>query len=150
MDLQAYYRVKHPQVVGEIIDGEAVVINLDKGIYYSMDGSGAIIWSHFETGATIQHIIDALCSQYTGDSSDITKSVADYVEQLIHEELVVSGVAGQVRAQNMTIDSSAPTKPDFVAPVLEKFTDMEALLLLDPIHEVNEQGWPSPLENAEN
>jgi hypothetical protein len=28
------------------------------------------------------------------------------------------------------------------APVLEKYTDMQELLLLDPIHDVEEAGWP--------
>jgi hypothetical protein len=28
--------------------------------------------------------------------------------------------------------------------VLQKYTDMADLLLLDPIHEVDEQGWPQP------
>jgi hypothetical protein len=27
-------------------------------------------------------------------------------------------------------------------PKLEKYTDMEDLLLLDPIHDVQEVGWP--------
>jgi hypothetical protein len=26
--------------------------------------------------------------------------------------------------------------------LFEKYTDMESLLLADPIHEVDEQGWP--------
>jgi hypothetical protein len=30
----------------------------------------------------------------------------------------------------------------FVAPVLDKYTDMQELLLLDPIHEVDASGWP--------
>jgi hypothetical protein len=33
----------------------------------------------------------------------------------------------------------------FTQPVLEVYTDMQDLLLLDPIHEVDEEaGWPSP------
>ena len=31
----------------------------------------------------------------------------------------------------------------FEAPILHKYTDMQDLLLLDPIHEVDEAGWPS-------
>jgi hypothetical protein len=27
-------------------------------------------------------------------------------------------------------------------PLLRKYTDMRDLLLLDPIHDVDEQGWP--------
>ena len=30
----------------------------------------------------------------------------------------------------------------FAPPAFEKFTDMEELLLLDPIHEVGDTGWP--------
>jgi hypothetical protein len=36
----------------------------------------------------------------------------------------------------------------FVAPVLHKHTDMQDLLLLDPIHEVDETGWPSVKKDA--
>jgi hypothetical protein len=31
----------------------------------------------------------------------------------------------------------------FTRPVLTKFTDMQDLLLLDPIHDVNSSGWPA-------
>ena len=30
----------------------------------------------------------------------------------------------------------------FVPPTLEKYTDMQDLVLLDPVHEVDERGWP--------
>jgi len=43
--------------------------------------------------------------------------------------------------------AAAPTadRPPFVKPILQKYTDMADLLLLDPIHEVDAgQGWPHP------
>ncbi len=40
-------------------------------------------------------------------------------------------------------------KPPFRAPSLEKYTDMEALLLLDPIHEVGQTGWPASPQRVE-
>ena len=33
-------------------------------------------------------------------------------------------------------------------PALERFTDMEDLLLLDPVHDVEEMGWPHVNPNA--
>jgi hypothetical protein len=35
----------------------------------------------------------------------------------------------------------SPREP-FAAPALNTFSDMQELLLLDPIHEVDEAGWP--------
>jgi len=34
-------------------------------------------------------------------------------------------------------------RPPFTKPELHKFTDMQDLLLFDPIHEVDESGWPN-------
>jgi len=31
----------------------------------------------------------------------------------------------------------------FVAPVLERYEDMQDFLLVDPIHEVDDSGWPN-------
>ena len=38
--------------------------------------------------------------------------------------------------------SPAAELPNFERPKLGKYTDMQDLLLADPIHEVDEQGWP--------
>ena len=35
----------------------------------------------------------------------------------------------------------------FVAPQLHKYTDMQELLLLDPIHDVDQEGWPATTES---
>ncbi len=37
---------------------------------------------------------------------------------------------------------SAGDRPAFEAPVLESYSDMQDLLLLDPIHDVDDAGWP--------
>ncbi len=36
----------------------------------------------------------------------------------------------------------------FEAPKLEKFTDMQDLVLLDPVHEVDDVGWPAARPDA--
>lgn len=48
MDNDRVLRVNTPQVVCETIDGEVVIVNLDKGIYYSLLKTGADIWSRIE------------------------------------------------------------------------------------------------------
>ncbi len=37
-----------------------------------------------------------------------------------------------------------PATRDYEEPKLGKHTDMQELLLLDPVHEVGETGWPNP------
>jgi hypothetical protein len=68
------------------------------------------------------------------------------LDKLVSEELIVaidSPTNDDAQAANV-ISGELVDKPRFEQPVLEKFTDMEDLLLLDPIHEVNLQsGWPN-------
>ena len=38
----------------------------------------------------------------------------------------------------------------FDAPILKRYTDQQELLLLDPIHEVDDIGWPREKEESSN
>ena len=41
------------------------------------------------------------------------------------------------------IENAVAVKQPFEAPILNKYNDMQELLLLDPIHDVDEAGWPN-------
>ncbi len=135
--------INAPQVVGEVIDGEAVIINLESGFYYSLDGVGGDIWARLERGLPLQGIVDEISGKYDADKTTVEKAVNTLVDELVGEGLVTlqSGDgAGQTPVE--------PAKPDaplalFKPPVLIKYKDMQDLLLLDPIHEVDELGWPN-------
>ncbi len=37
-------RPREEEVASKVIDGEAIIINLANGVYYSMDKVGALVW----------------------------------------------------------------------------------------------------------
>lgn len=146
MELNQNFRVNSSQVVCETIDGEVVIVNLEKGYYYSLLKTGADVWSGIERRIDRQSLIEEMTQTYHGRTEEIAAAVDEFLDQLQHEELIVVGSASAPAPPR----SASPThsepieKPGFEKPVLEKFTDMEDLLLLDPIHEVDmEAGWPS-------
>jgi hypothetical protein len=131
-----------PNIMHETIENEVVVVNIDNGTYYSFDGVGGRIWEWLGGGRTLDGVIGAVQSSFRGDAATIAASVTAFVKQLRAEQLVRVTVGGE---HSETPDSAAPPDaPAFVAPALQKYTDMEALLLVDPIHEVDEaSGWPN-------
>jgi hypothetical protein len=135
------YRVNRPQVINETIDGEAIMINLATGSYYSLDRVGGDVWTLLEASLPVEQIVVELRRRYDGDEGDIRRGVDDLVQRLAEEELVVPcGSSDAVRAM---APEPAPTgRAPFRAPRLEKFTDMQDLILLDPVHEVDARGWP--------
>ena len=58
------YALNQPPNVGEIIDGEVMVINLKTGVYYSITGAGAFAWPMLIAGATPREIGARLARQY--------------------------------------------------------------------------------------
>ncbi len=140
------YRINSAKVIHETIDGETVLVNLDSGNYYSFDGVGVDIWNLIERGVTRDGIIEAAARRYTGERETIERAIHHFMRELEREALVVADDNGK-RTEAATDNDDVATaaeRPPFEAPVLNKYTDMQDLLLLDPIHDVDESGWPSP------
>lgn len=141
----AYFRVNSPNVIHEIIDGECVLINLETGSYYSIDSAGAVIWDCIRRGLNLNQVLNAVKSEYAGSPAEIERGIEELVSQLREEQLIVEDEHPQTTGQNAPVAAVTTGQHDrqFRAPVLHKYTDMEDLLLLDPIHDVDESGWPN-------
>ena len=135
------FRVSGPNIVGDVIDGEALIIKLETGTYYSITGSGAEIWAALARGESTDEARATLLARYEGDPGEIGGAMDALIAELEREDVLVAdpAVAGPPAAS----DASPPARIPFAPPVLERFDDMEAILLLDPIHEVDPTGWPA-------
>lgn len=144
MPVETSFRINSPSVIGEVLEGEAIIVNLDSGAYYSLDGAGATLWAAVEPHATLPELIELATARYAGPAAEIAAGVAALVEELAAENLLVTAGATN-GGSHRPAGAPAADRPLFVKPILQKYTDMADLLLLDPIHEVDEgQGWPHP------
>jgi hypothetical protein len=135
------YRVNSPQVINETIDGEAIMINLATGSYYSLDRVGGDVWALLEASLPVDDIVVELGRRYDAAEDDIRSGVDDLLQRLSDEELVVACGDGDPVRTRPSEPAPAERLP-FHPPKLEKFTDMQDLILLDPVHEVDSRGWP--------
>ena len=67
MQANDVFRVNSPQVIYENIEGEVVLINLEKGLYYSTDQVGADVWDLMEAGCAVREMCAAIRTRYAGD-----------------------------------------------------------------------------------
>jgi len=143
------FRVNTPTVTHETIDGEAVIINLDSGNYYSLVDAGSLIWALVDRGASASEVHELLQQSYQGEATDIDRGVQELLAQLQQENLIVPvDEAAAADLAGVLPSTNGHEKPSFNAPSLNKFSDMQELLLLDPIHDVDEAGWPKPVPDA--
>ena len=148
MDTNGRLKINTPKIVHETIDGETVILNLDNGNYYSLVGVGAQIWGFIESGAPAYDIIEKVKCDYESNGTDVEEAVNKFVSELRLEGLTVPDNADTNAGFLWPAEKREPglngEKQTFSAPILNKYSDMQDLLLLDPIHDVDEEaGWPT-------
>jgi hypothetical protein len=138
------YQINTPAVVSEIIDGEAVIMNLKSGDYYSIEGVGTVLWQGIELGKTYPQLLELVKTAFPTVPEDLAAAIDPFIDELITHELVREMPAESTGALSDPVDlSQVNGTREFRAPVLNVYPDMKDLLLLDPIHDVDEVGWPT-------
>jgi len=144
MEQKGIFKVNSPYIVSELIDGELVIMNLKSGNYYSVRDTGVFLWSALEKGCGQDEMLALLTEAYNGDIPSMIEKSLFFIKSLLDNDLVSQAmvaqgpntwVADQIMGQPLLDKFTSP-------PVLEVFSDMQDLLLLDPIHDIAEQGWP--------
>ncbi|HON60087.1 MAG TPA: PqqD family peptide modification chaperone [Smithella sp.] len=128
-------------VIHEEMDGETMLVRLDSGNYYTMNMSGGQIWALIERGASKNQIVSSLSELYGIEKNQIEEPVDTFLKYLIVEELVVVQPSSGVDASDLPTEVRKAAA-SFEPPQLHKYSDMQELLILDPIHEVSDAGWP--------
>ena len=122
------YKLNEPQITAKVMDGEAVIIHLGTGVYYSMDGVGCLAWEGITAGCDTNLIAAALAERYGIGLAVASADIGRLVDELVAQELVVR--TDDAPSQPPKLDGDAPGV--YEAPALKRYDDMAELLALDP------------------
>lgn len=142
------YKVRENEVVSQVIDDEAIIINMNTGCYYSLDKTGAEIWNCIGQISTVAEIVGMLECRYDCGEADVATKVEKLLGELEAEQLIEQlqgehpGNLSQMAHQPASQDDTEKTRAIFEEPRFEKHSDMRDFLLVDPIHQVDDRGWP--------
>lgn len=75
------------QVSTEVKD-EAVILNLNDGIYYGLDMVGVRIWQLIQQPITVDDIIETMVSEFTVDSDVCKEDVVSFLEDMASRALI--------------------------------------------------------------
>lgn len=68
--------------------GDAVILDLKKGIYYGLDEVGARVWTLIKEPRRVSEILDALIEEYDVDRDRCESDVMDLLRDLQGRELI--------------------------------------------------------------
>jgi len=124
------FRVNEPAAAMQVLEGEAVLIHFDSGKYYAANRSGSWLLDMLSRGYSLATLCERLPPSAQAD-------VHEFVGLLTSEGLLTATPTPSL------LEAAFEPWPDDGAPTLEVHTDLEDLLKLDPIHDVEADGWPA-------
>jgi len=130
LNVEERYGPDHSKVAAKVMDGEAILINLANGLYFSVGGVGGFIWSLVEQQQSPSQIADRVAEHFGVDRQRALSDVESLLTRLAEEELVIPlGPDAPVSAVSL---ASPPAGAAYEPPVLKRFDDMADMFALDP------------------
>lgn len=89
LSLNSHVSKDNSQVIDRVVDGEALLIDLQTGNYFSLNAVGTRIWENLDGSHTVQEIIRIVSDEYDVDVERAEADVLTLVNDLISEGLAV-------------------------------------------------------------
>ena len=70
------------------LSGEAVLLQLDEGIYYGLDDVGTRLWQLMLEHTLLQRAFDAALAEFDVNADDLRRDLLDLAQQLVDRGLL--------------------------------------------------------------
>ena len=128
MDSGVRWTRQDEKTASQVIEGEAIIIHLTEGAYYSMPDVGAEIWERLAASPTLDELVEHLVARYDVDRARARDDVAALLTRLADEKLVAHATG---RGAGLPEEAVGARRP-YRVPELHCYRDMAELLALDP------------------
>lgn len=132
------YESNTPEVVAEVIDNELVAIHLGSGYYYHGNQTASHMWTLIAHHYTVGEMSETLAKLYKQSQETAAHHLDTFLTKLLHAKLIRK--AGKKAQEKLVVPLTLIGA--YEPPTLKEHSDMQELLLLDPIHDVGDANWP--------
>ncbi len=149
MKAPTLFKVNEPNVIYEIVDGETILLNLNSGYFFNLEGSGEIVWQYILETGNVKKAIQIMTSANRKIREMISSSVTEFVALLVNEKLLVpSDTVESSHGLQETEEKLKASAQNFSPPKMNKYADNQNVLFFSASYFIEEKGWPESIENT--
>ena len=80
---------RNPDIIAADMDGDLVMMSIEQGSYFGLQGVGPFIWEMLETPISFSDLCKKITAEYDVDLTTCEEDVKEFVEKLLESELVL-------------------------------------------------------------
>jgi hypothetical protein len=130
------------RLAADVFDGEYIIANLDTGLYYSVQGAAVSLLQSLPFISEKQ-VITTFSEAFPENAEVIKEELTSIFKELVSQDII--------RQDEGILLESGPeciTPGIYIPGRFNRYADMQDLLMLDPIHDVDENGWTVQSSNS--
>jgi hypothetical protein len=81
--------VRNPDLVSADMDGETVMMSVERGAYYGLNGIASHVWTLLETPVALADILTSVCADYDVDEVTCQTDMQVFVAELLEQGLIM-------------------------------------------------------------
>lgn len=81
-------QVKKKDVPWRIIDGEAIIVQVDNAEVIHLNKVGTFIWKNIEGKKKISDLIEDVCQNFDVDKDSAKKDVLEFIDEMVKKDLI--------------------------------------------------------------
>ena len=80
---------RNPDLLAADMDGETVMMSIERGEYYGIGGVGSRVWEMLAQPTSINQMIQTICAEYEVEEATCQADMQKFVDQLLQNGLVL-------------------------------------------------------------
>ncbi|MFN5376766.1 MAG: PqqD family peptide modification chaperone [Chitinophagaceae bacterium] len=80
--------VQNKKIIQSTIGGEVVMMDMDSGFYFGMNGVGSVIWRHLSNEITLDDLISRLMSEFKVNKQTCEADTIEFLDSLLERNII--------------------------------------------------------------
>jgi hypothetical protein len=81
--------VRNPDLIATDMDGDTVMMSIERGEYYGVSGVGTRIWELLETPKTLAEIITSICAEFEVDEATCQADAEKFIRDMMDNGMIL-------------------------------------------------------------
>ena len=81
---------QNPDVLGVDMDGDLIMMSIERGDYYGISGIGPSVWKELETPKTLAELVNSVCDEYEVDADTARADLQRFLKELSENGMVTT------------------------------------------------------------